>query len=46
MQQGASLLMSERQRLAELLRKCSKNFLYDQGKEVHGAVVRKGMGWI
>ncbi|CDP18486.1 unnamed protein product [Coffea canephora] len=44
MQQGASLLMSERQRLAELLRKCSKNFLYDQGKEVHGAVVRKGYG--
>ncbi|KAL3500496.1 hypothetical protein ACH5RR_039589 [Cinchona calisaya] len=44
MQQGAILWMSERQKLAELLRKCSKNVLYDQGKEVHGAAVRKGYG--
>lgn len=38
------LLMSERQKLAELIRKCSRNLFLDQGKEVHGAVVRKDYG--
>ncbi|KAL2548381.1 putative pentatricopeptide repeat-containing protein [Forsythia ovata] len=37
--------MSERQKLADILRKCSRNLFLDQGKEVHGAVVRKGYGF-
>ncbi|KAL2453697.1 putative Pentatricopeptide repeat-containing protein [Abeliophyllum distichum] len=37
--------MSERQKLAELLKKCSRNLFLDQGKEVYGAVVRKGYGF-
>ncbi|CAI9093463.1 OLC1v1028965C1 [Oldenlandia corymbosa var. corymbosa] len=36
--------MGERQRFADLLRKCSKSLLFYKGKEVHGAVVRKGYG--
>ncbi|KAI5669365.1 hypothetical protein M9H77_19218 [Catharanthus roseus] len=45
MQQAAIATMPERQKLAELLRKCSKNLFLDKGKEAHGAVVRKGYGF-
>ncbi|KAK4487710.1 hypothetical protein RD792_005628 [Penstemon davidsonii] len=34
--------MRDRQQLAELLRKCSQNLLYDEGKEAHGAILRMG----
>jgi pentatricopeptide repeat protein len=36
--------MSERQRFANLLRNCSKNFLLEQGLQGHGAVVKMGLG--
>ncbi|XP_065851414.1 putative pentatricopeptide repeat-containing protein At3g15130 [Euphorbia lathyris] len=36
--------LSERQRLAELLRSCSKNVLLNQGVQLHGAVVKEGLG--
>ncbi|KDP34228.1 hypothetical protein JCGZ_07799 [Jatropha curcas] len=37
--------LSERQRLAELLRCCSKKLLLNQGLQVHGAVVKEGYGF-
>ena len=37
--------MSERQRLAKLLRNCSKNGLFDQGLQVHAAAVNMGFGF-
>lgn len=37
--------MSERQRLAKQLRTCSKNLLFHQGLQVHGAVVNMGLGF-
>lgn len=36
--------MSARQKLAELLRNCSKNVLVRKGKEAHGVVMRNGYG--
>ncbi|KAK6783725.1 hypothetical protein RDI58_017179 [Solanum bulbocastanum] len=42
MQQGTTFVMNERQRLAELLRNCSKILSLDVGKQVHGAVLRMG----
>ncbi|KAI3468254.1 hypothetical protein Pfo_024917 [Paulownia fortunei] len=42
MQQVGISLMRGRQLLAEDLRKCSQNLLYDEGKQVHGAVFRIG----
>lgn len=36
--------MSERQRLAKLLRNCTKNLLFEQGLQAHGAVVKRGLG--
>ncbi|KAG8384168.1 hypothetical protein BUALT_Bualt04G0090100 [Buddleja alternifolia] len=42
MQQIGVPLMRERLALAEVLRKCSQNLLYNEGKQVHGAVLRKG----
>ncbi|OIT27614.1 PREDICTED: putative pentatricopeptide repeat-containing protein At3g15130 [Nicotiana attenuata] len=42
MQQGKTVVMKERQKLAELLRNCSKNLILDVGKQVHGAVLRMG----
>lgn len=36
--------MSEHQKLAELLRICSKNVLIRKGKEAHGAVMRRCYG--
>lgn len=42
MQQGTIVVMKERQKLAELLRNCSKNLILDVGKQVHGAVLRMG----
>ncbi|KAJ9168344.1 hypothetical protein P3X46_019884 [Hevea brasiliensis] len=38
-------VLSERQRLAELLRCCSKKWLLNQGLQVHGAVVKGGLGF-
>ncbi|KAK9946716.1 hypothetical protein M0R45_012163 [Rubus argutus] len=37
--------MNERQRLANLLRNCSKNLLLDRGLQAHGSVLRKGLGF-
>ncbi|KAL3844144.1 hypothetical protein ACJIZ3_001547 [Penstemon smallii] len=34
--------MRDGQQLAQLLRKCSQNLLYDEGKEAHGAILRMG----
>lgn len=34
--------MCERQRIAGVLRKCSKNLLFDQGLQTHGCVVKMG----
>ncbi|KAK6119445.1 hypothetical protein DH2020_046813 [Rehmannia glutinosa] len=34
--------MRGRESLAEALKKCSQNLLYDEGKQVHGAVFRMG----
>ncbi|KAM1618069.1 hypothetical protein ACFX1R_018271 [Malus domestica] len=36
--------MNERQRLANILRNCSKNLLLDQGLQAHGMVKRLGFG--
>ncbi|XP_021819291.1 putative pentatricopeptide repeat-containing protein At3g15130 isoform X2 [Prunus avium] len=37
--------MNERQRLANLLRNCSKNLLLDQGMQAHGTVMKMGLGF-
>ena len=37
-------VLSERQRLADLLRYCSKNLLLGNGIQVHGAVLKMGFG--
>ncbi|KAK4853091.1 hypothetical protein QYF36_003655 [Acer negundo] len=37
-------VLSERQRLADLLRYCSKNLLLGNGVQVHGAVLKMGFG--
>lgn len=37
--------MSERQIFANLLRSCSKNLLFEQGLQAHGAVVKTGLGF-
>lgn len=39
-----SPLMTERQLYTRLLKKCSKNHLLDQGKQVHGVVEKLGFG--
>ncbi|KAK9273057.1 hypothetical protein L1049_017864 [Liquidambar formosana] len=44
MNHSSFLLMSERQRFANLLRNCAKNSLFDQGQQVHAAVVKMGLG--
>lgn len=38
-------VLSERQKLAELLRCCSKKLLLNQGLQVHGALVKGGLGF-
>lgn len=42
MQQAGISLMRGRQSLAESLRKCSRNRLYEEGSQIHGAVYRMG----
>ncbi|KAM1022512.1 hypothetical protein ACFX15_042634 [Malus domestica] len=37
--------MNERQRLANLLRNCSRNLLLHQGIQAHGMVMRMGIGF-
>ncbi|XP_062024528.1 putative pentatricopeptide repeat-containing protein At3g15130 [Rosa rugosa] len=37
--------MNERQRLANLLRNCSKNLLLREGLQAHGSVMRMGLGF-
>nr|GMD02899.1 putative pentatricopeptide repeat-containing protein At3g15130 [Ipomoea batatas]GMD63155.1 putative pentatricopeptide repeat-containing protein At3g15130 [Ipomoea batatas]GME11335.1 putative pentatricopeptide repeat-containing protein At3g15130 [Ipomoea batatas] len=39
------IVMLQRQSLAEALRACAKNLLFNQGKLVHGAAVRRGYGF-
>ncbi|KAL2236987.1 putative pentatricopeptide repeat-containing protein At3g15130 [Sesamum indicum] len=41
-QQVGVSLIRDRQKLAELLRKCSQSLLYDEAKQVHGALLRMG----
>ncbi|XP_059640336.1 putative pentatricopeptide repeat-containing protein At3g15130 [Cornus florida] len=44
MHQLSALLMSKRQRFAELLRSCSKKLLLDHGLQLHSAVMKMGFG--
>ncbi|PSS17803.1 Pentatricopeptide repeat-containing protein [Actinidia chinensis var. chinensis] len=38
-------LVTERQRFSKLLRSCARNWLTDQGKQVHGSLLKMGYGF-